>query len=137
MFNDKHSVIQFLRFSIVGLGNTAVDFAVFFLLTWGGVPYLIAQAISYSSGVFTSFYFNRKWTFKVTHKYNVLEIAKFIIVNGLSLLVASSLLFIVQDVYHLELWLGKILATGGSTVFNFTANRLWVFAKYQAKGEIA
>ncbi len=129
MFNDKHRVIQFMRFSVVGLGNTVVDFTAFFLLTWGGVPYLIAQAISYSSGVFTSFYFNRKWTFKVKNRYNVLEAAKFIIVNGLSLLVASGLLFILQDVYHLELLFGKILATGGGAALNFTASRLWVFTK--------
>ncbi|MDD3364531.1 MAG: GtrA family protein [Syntrophomonas sp.] len=129
MFNNKPKFIQFMRFSTVGLGNTAVDFTAFFLLNLAGVPYLLAQVLSYSAGVVNSFIFNRTWTFQVTRKTNVTEITKFIILNGISLLASSSLLFILHNVNHLDLWIAKIAATGVGVAVNFIGSRLWVFAK--------
>jgi len=138
VFNNKHRAIQFLRFCTVGVGNTAVDFAAFFLLTLGGVPYLLAQALSYAAGVVNSFLLNRKWTFRVARKANVLEVARFIIVNGLSLLVLSGLLFILHDANHMALWISKLMATGAAIAVNYMGSRLWVFTEYQrTRGEIA
>jgi len=129
LFDNKPKGVQFLRFCTVGLGNTAVDFSAFYLLLQGGVPYLVAQVLSYSAGVANSFILNRKWTFRVRRKTNVLEIVKFVIVNGLSLLVASGLLFILRDTRHLDLWLSKLIATGGGLMVNFMGSRLWVFTE--------
>jgi len=129
VFDNKTQFVQFLRFCMVGLGNTAVDFTVFFILNLGGVPYLIAQVLSYSAGVVNSFFLNRKWTFQMTCKANGLEAAKFIIVNGISLLVSASLLFVLHDINHQDLWLAKIAATGVGIAVNFIGSRLWVFTE--------
>jgi len=138
VFNNKQSVLQLLRFCAVGLGNTAVDFTVFFLLTLGGVPYLLAQVLAYAAGVVNSYFFNRMWTFQVERKINLPEVASFVTVNGLSLLVSSGLLFILHDVNHLSLWSGKLLATGVGIVVNFMGSRLWVFTENQkARGEVS
>jgi len=138
VFNDKYRVIQFLRFCTVGLGNTAVDFSVFFLLNMGGLPYLPAQVLSYSAGVANSYFLNRKWTFRMARKASVTEAAHFIIVNLLSLLVTAGLLAILHEVNNLDLWLCKIVATGAGVVVNFLGNRLWVFAENQkAGGEVS
>lgn len=131
MFRNKRNFGQFLRFCTVGLANTAVDFAVFFLLNMAGIPYLPAQAISYSAGITNSFFINRKWTFHVTHKANILEASNFIMVNGLSLLVSSGILAVLYDMNHLNLWLCKVIATGAGVLINFMGNRLWVFADSQ------
>jgi putative flippase GtrA len=133
VLSKKQQVIQFIRFGTVGLGNTAIDFAAFFLLTSGGVPYLLAQVLSYSAGVINSFLLNRKWTFQVTHKASISELAKFIILNGFSLLISTGLLFILQDVNHEGLWLSKIIATAGGIVVNFLGSRIWVWNPMPAK----
>lgn len=135
MFSNKYRVIQFLRFCTVGLGNTAVDFTAFFLLTLGGVPYLLAQVLSYSAGVINSYILNRKWTFRVARKANIQEAASFIIVNGFSLLVSSSLFAVLHDVNHLNLWLCKLTVTAAGIIVNFMGSRLWVFAKSQKTRE--
>ncbi|MGA9172747.1 MAG: GtrA family protein [Thermoactinomyces sp.] len=134
MFTNKPGAALFLRFCAVGLGNTAVDFAAFYLLALVGVPYLLAQALSYSAGVINSFVFNRKWTFRVTRKVNVLEALKFFLVNVFSLLVSSGLLFVLHDVNHLNLWFAKLAATGGGIVVNFIGSRLWVFSENKIMG---
>jgi putative flippase GtrA len=122
---------------MVGLGNTAVDFTVFFLLNLSGIYYLFAQVLSYLAGVINSFFFNRKWTFRMSHKTNLTEFAKFFSVNCLSLLVSSSLLYILYDKNHLDIWHAKITATGVGFAVNFIGSRIWVFAENQPiTGEI-
>ncbi|TEB13748.1 GtrA family protein [Pelotomaculum propionicicum] len=137
MSGNKHSIIQILRFCAVGLGNTAVDFTMFFILTMGGVPYLPAQVLAYGAGVVNSYFFNRVWTFRVARKSSLPEFAGFVTVNVLSLLMSAGLLFILHDVNHLSLWPSKILATGVSVFVNYMGSRLWVFAENQrARGEV-
>ncbi len=114
----SYQVSRFLRFCTVGVGNTVVDFAAFLLLTLAGVPYLLAQVLSYSAGVANSFFFNRKWTFGLQGKTNIMEIARFAAVNGLSLLASSGLLFLLHDLGHSGLWLSKIAATAVSITVN-------------------
>lgn len=131
----KH--IRFLRFCIVGLANTAIDFSTFFLLNIAGLPYLIAQVLAYSAGVANSFFLNRKWTFGMTGKANGVEAVKFLVVNGISLLVSSQMLYIFYDMHHTDLWLAKILATAGGIIVNFTGSRLWVFVENpRVKGDM-
>ncbi len=138
MFNNKPRAVQFLRFCTVGMGNTAVDFTAFFLMTLGGVPHLLAQTLAYSAGVLNSFFLNRRWTFGITSKAHFSEVARFIVVNGLSLLVSAGLLFILHDVNHLNLWISKLTATGTAIIVNFMGSRIWVFAEHQkTRGEIA
>lgn len=129
MLNNKREAIQFMRFCTVGLGNTAVDLTAFFVLTLSGVPYLLAQTLSYSVGVVNSFFLNRKWTFRITHRTNILEVVRFAVVNGFSLLISSGMLFILHDANHTDLWLSKLIATGGGIVVNFIGSRLWVFTE--------
>lgn len=129
MLNNKPRIIQFLRFCIVGLGNTAVDFTAFFLLNQAGLAYLFAQVLSYSAGVVNSYILNRKWTFRMTQKTNVTEVAKFIIVNGLSLLLSSGMLYFLHDTNNLNLWLAKIAATAVGITVNYIGSYVWVFAE--------
>ena len=126
---NKPRIIQFLRFCMVGLGNTAVDFTVFFLLNQVGVLYLLAQVLSYSAGVVNSFILNRKWTFRMTRKTNVAEVGKFIIVNGLSLLLSSGMLYFLHDANNMNLWIAKIAATAVGIAVNFIGSYIWVFAE--------
>lgn len=43
----RDSVIQFLKFSIVGLSNTIVSYLVYAALLFIGVNYIVANIVSY------------------------------------------------------------------------------------------
>lgn len=132
---DRKNLLQLMRFCIVGIANTAVDLSVFFVLTLGQVPYLLAQVLAYSAGMVNSFILNRKWTFKVEGKTSRGEMSGFILVNLSSLLLTSLLLFILHDACHVRLWLSKLAATGLCLLVNFTASRRWVFSVRKTTGE--
>ncbi|MEQ8174229.1 MAG: GtrA family protein [Syntrophomonadaceae bacterium] len=133
---DRKNLLQLMRFCIVGIANTAVDLGVFFVLTFGGVPYLVAQVLAYSTGVVNSFFMNRRWTFKVEGKTSWGEMSSFLLVNLSSLLLSSLLLFILYDACHVPLWLSKLAATGLCMLVNFTASRRWVFNVRKAAGDV-
>lgn len=122
---------QFLRFGVVGLSNTAVDFAAFFLLTWGSVPYLLAQVLAYGAGVTNSFLLNRRWTFKVGGRASLQEAVRFVMVNGVSLLVAAGCIYILHGLVSMGLWPAKVAATAGGVMVNYIGTRMWVFPSQQ------
>jgi putative flippase GtrA len=115
------------RFCVVGVGNTFVDFIVFFLLTSIGVAALFAQVFSYMAGVVNSYVWNRLWTFRVKRKATIEEFFRFITVNLLSLACTLILLFIYQEIGNGPLLAGKMIATVGGIAVNFVGSRFWVF----------
>ena len=63
-----------VKFALVGVVNTAVDVGLFWVLQAVlGVPYLIANVISYSAGTLNSFVLNKVWTFAETRHGGVVR----------------------------------------------------------------
>jgi putative flippase GtrA len=133
----ERGIVRQLKFAIVGVLNTTVDFVVFNLLAGVlSLPILAASLIAYSCGIVTSFVFNRNWTFadRLTDSGRAL-IIRFVVTNLLGLSIntlivttAASLLTELTDMS--QGWLlavSKILATGGTLVVNFTLMHRWVF----------
>ena len=56
--------MSFLRFCAVGVLNPLVGLPSFFaLMRFGGVQYVVANAVGYAVGITISFLLNRSWTF--------------------------------------------------------------------------
>ena len=123
----KEPIAQFVKFNLVGIINTAVDFAIFTLLTFSDLHHLISQVISYSCGMVNSYLWNKFWTFKHKKKSSSLEAVKFIVVNIVALGIALLFLYIFRDLMDMHVLLSKVFATGFSVVVNFVGNKFWVF----------
>ncbi len=125
----KARLQEIIKFSIVGVMNTLVDFGVFALLT--GLARLeptVSHVISYSCGVINSYFFNRRWTFRVRTKEGLPEMLKFAAVNLVSLGI-SSLVFraLVAGSLQLNEYIGKLAATLCAMAINFLGSKLLVF----------
>jgi len=122
------STRQFLAFSIVGVINTVVHFAVFMLfLRLFQVPLLIASTIGYCAGIVNSYCINRLWTFKVRSRATVQEFLRFTTVNLLSLGANLVLLSYLNTAIGLGPEFAQIGAIGGSLLVNFAGNKWWTF----------
>jgi len=130
VFINRHrqSLGQLIKFSLVGLLNTGVDVAVFFLLTWLGVPYLTAQVVSYSCGAANSYLLNKMWTFR-SSGLSPAEIIRFAVVNLISLGISVVVLRLLHDTVGLDLTVSKAGATVSALAANFLGNKLWVFRR--------
>ena len=148
----KESLGQFLKFALVGVLNTVVDFLVFQLLNLTlGWTYL-AQVIGYSAGVLNSYFWNSRWTFRKEHQRSAREAAAFVVVNLVSLGVSLGVLWLCRNPFGITdawvagwipAWLGgvvkgdtvaKLIATPCAILVNFIGNKLFVFRAKPEKG---
>lgn len=120
--------LQLIKFGLVGLLNTAVDYGIFALLTMVfRLDSIISHVISYSCGVINSFYFNRIWTFQRKGRGYSGEFIKFIIVNLVSLGTSALVLNSLETQAGLSAYLAKIGAVICSMAINFAGSKLVVF----------
>jgi putative flippase GtrA len=122
----RHPIGEFIKFALVGLLNTGIDVAIFFLLTRFGIPYVAAQVISYSCGAANSYLLNKVWTFR-SSGLSYVEIVRFTTVNLISLGISVVVLTLLHGTVGLELAAAKGGATVCALAANFLGNKLWVF----------
>ncbi|MDD4075436.1 MAG: GtrA family protein [Eubacteriales bacterium] len=122
--------VQFLKFNVVGVFNTIVDFVVYSIMCIFGLHYMLAQVIGYAFGVGNSYLMNSLWTFSKERKHTANEFGRFLLVNLVSLGVSLGVLWIARNSLHIQsdLWC-KMIATPASLIVNFTGNKLFVFNK--------
>jgi len=120
-------LLQFIKFGIVGVANTALTFIVYtLLLKVFGVWYLAASAIGFAVGATNGFLLNRRWTFR-EHVGDTLTPVRWAVVQGCGLGVNEGLLYLIVQDGRLDKLLAQALATVVVTVSTFFANRAWTF----------
>lgn len=128
VFNGKLKLLS--RFSVTGVLNTIIDFAIFTICeSLLGIHYTISQIIGYSCGVVNSFVFNKKWTFDNTnsHKKTFHELFQFTIVNIISLIVTLIFIKVLVNNFNINVYVSKIIVTLIAQVINFLSYKIWVF----------
>ena len=130
-------LVQFVKFGIVGVSNTALTFIVYTLLLKAfGVFYLAASAVGFIVGATNGFLLNRRWTFR-EHVGDSLTPVRWAVVQGCGLGIDEGLLFLLVDTGHLDKLLAQALATIVVTVTTFFANRAWTFKVHHHEPSVA
>ena len=150
----KRTFGQLIKFGLVGVLNTLVDFLVFqtlnLLLGW----VYAAQVAGFTCGVINSYFWNSSWTFKEERTRTLREMSLFLVVNLVSLGVSLGVIWLCREVFGVtNAWaaqwmprflsglvtgdtVAKLIATFFSIIVNFAGNRLFVF-NGRAKREAA
>ena len=121
----KHA--QKIRFGIVGLANTALDFILLFILVGLGLDKIPANYISTGISFVFSFFVNKKFTFKSKGGNVKKQFAYFIAITIIGLWVIQPIIItIVSNLLESTglaeaaiLFIAKIIATGASLVWNY------------------
>lgn len=118
---------QSLVFGAIGLFNTAIDFAVFFVLLhflhW---TIVVSQLVSYSCGILNSYLCNRYFTFSHRGTPSSREFAKFVMLNVLSYLLSTAVIYLLRQI-SIPVMIGKLLSLALTVILNFAGSRYWVF----------
>jgi putative flippase GtrA len=133
--------MRVVKFGMVGVANTLVDFAVFNLLAVVlGVPVAAANVVSFSAGVANSWFWNSRWTFGDRQpRSERMAGATFVAVNvaGLVINTATVLLLVwageqlgADETLGVGVFLNacKAAAVAVSFAWNYLATRRFVFA---------
>lgn len=118
---------EFVRFAIVGVSNTAMTWAIYFLLAgWWGMDVVVANMLAWTLSSCWSFYWNRRFTFRSDDPEVRGQLLRFALVN-ISAIGLSSL--IVAALRHHPLILGQVAATAATLLWNYLMCRRIVFVR--------
>ena len=143
----KKSFLQLIKFGLIGISNTLIDFLIASALNALFGIYYLAKIVGYACGIANSYFWNSRWTFREERRRDAREIVSFIAVNLVTLGLSLLLQWIFRDKLQLGAWwmrtLGEnfltkllngerfclLLATGIALIVNFLGNKLLVFRK--------
>ena len=125
---------QYIKFCFVGLGNTSVDFVVYFVLTrnvnFFAVNYLLAQVAAFILAVTFSFTMNRSWTFRISALHAIpRQYSRFFLVMLVSLGLYSLLLYMLVSLLGIYDLVAKLFLVVVMSVWNFLWTKFWTFRK--------
>ena len=122
-------VIRFIKFGMVGVINTLVNWIIFFILNALGMYYILANIIAYILGTVNSYLWNTLWVFKYKDKASTETTIKFIILNLIGLGLNTGILYVLVDLCNLNKFIGLVTTTAIEMIINYIVNKLWVFSK--------
>lgn len=143
---NTKTLFQFIKFSIVGVTNTAIDFGVLNLLMWmtgiyKGKTIFLLNSISFLVAVTNSYIWNRIWTFKSKERNIAGQFFQFLIISIIGILINGGIVYgistFISPVFGLSapVWanIAKAVATAVSLIWNFIGYKFIVFKKSRSK----
>lgn len=119
---------QFVAFSLIGVLNTGIHFAVYQALLRTGAHYAAASVLGWCCGLVNSYLLNRAYTFRAAWA-SWPQFVRFTVVNIAALLANLLLLWAVVAGGALSERWAVLPAIACSLVVNFVGNKCWVFAR--------
>ena len=128
-FFEKAFMLKFLKFCVVGVSGTAIEFG----LTWlckeiFKIPKFLANAIGFVVAATNNYILNRIWTWGSTSDQVGVEYVKFFTVSLIGLGLNTLILYIFNEKIKLNFYVSKVIATGVVMLWNFFANNFFTFA---------
>ena len=125
----NEDIVRFIKFGMVGVLNTLVNWIIFFILNTLGMYYIFSNIIAYSISTIHSYLWNTLWVFKYKDKASTDTTFKFITLNVVGLLLNTVILYILVDLFNLNKMLGLIITTIIIMFINYAVNKIWVFKR--------
>lgn len=119
-------VWQWLRFVVVGIGNTVLSWCVYATLEALGVPYLVASAIAFALGALNSYVLNRRWTFRSRERRGP-EVLRFGVVQCIGLGCDVVLLGVLTEDAGIHHLIAQAIVFPAASAVTFLLSRQWAF----------
>lgn len=119
--------MQFVKFCLVGVSNTAISLAVYYLfLAIDRDLYIVGNMIGFFVSVLNAYFWNSRFVF---HKENarVRTLARTYLVYGCSLLLSTGLLYLFVERLGISEVFAPLCSLAVTVPINFLLNKLWAF----------
>lgn len=119
---------QFVKFGLVGVSNTVISLAVYYILVYFNVHPVIANAVGFVASVINSYFWNSRFVFKdKTEDNSKKAFLKVVISYGVSFLLSTVLIEVFVDVLHINKYVAPVLRLIVTIPLNFFMNKVWAF----------
>lgn len=126
LLNSKGGIVQFIKFGIVGLSNTAIGLGSYYLFLWLGWHYMLANVMSWIISVFNAFYWNSKYVFDTRSTW-LRALFRTYVSYGLSFVIGAIVLYILVEWWGISDVIAPLLVLIITIPLNFVLNKFWAF----------
>lgn len=119
-------MVQFFKFGMVGVANTAIGLGSYYVFLWLGLHYQIANICSWLISVYNAFYWNNKYVFKNNAKWWH-ALIKTYISYGASLIAGMIMLWILVEKLCVSELIAPLCTLLLTIPLNFIMNKFWTF----------
>lgn len=130
---EKLTARKEFRFALVGIANTLITYAVYVLLVYFGIHYMVSMGSVYVLGVVMGYIMNRRFTFK-SRKKPAAEFGRYIIVYIGAFAAGMILLYCMVDVLGIREYEAGIINICFLAVLSWFGHELFTF-KSEKKGD--
>ena len=135
----KNTLLQFVRFGIVGLSNTILGYMIYIstlalmrsIQLWPTLNIYIAQFVMFVLSVAWSFYWNKRFVFKLVidgeHKFFIALLKTYVTYAFTSLFLAEFLLYLWVDILKINEFIAPIVTLLITVPLNFVIQKFWAF----------
>ena len=121
------SLIQFIKFGIVGISNTLLTaLIIWILLKVLHCSDYFSNFSGYIVGLLNSFIWNRKWTFESKTKVSA-TLFKFILTFVICYIMQLGNLYLLLHFTHIDSYICQLLSIVVYTIINFILNKNYTF----------
>lgn len=143
----KVTILQFIKFGIVGLSNTIISYLLYLLVLFVLKPYNLffdayaASIVSFILSVLWSFVWNNRFVFKSEKgERNIFKalVKTYISYGFTGFLLANALLYVWINVFRIPKEIAPLISLIITVPTNFVLNKFWAFktkGKKQPKDE--
>ncbi len=121
-------ISQLMKFSLVGVINTLIHYALFYLFySLFGVYHLVASTLGFIAAVINSFLLNKYWTFRSSSPQLATQFLRFFSVSLAALLINLATMALLVEWYMVDPLIAQLAAIGFTLLVNFAGNKWWSF----------
>lgn len=125
---ENKLVDQFVKFGLVGVLNTLLSLAIYYILIYFNIYYIIANIISFLISVLNSFFLNKNFVFNDKKKGNVFKkLFKVYLSYGVTLVLSTVLLSIQVEYFNIPKTIAPIINLVFTIPINFVLVKQWAF----------
>ena len=122
---------QFIKFGIVGLSNTAVSLAIYYVFVWMDPKlYMWGNVVGWVISVLNAFYWGNRVVFQSqsnTKKELLHRLLKSYLSYGATFLLSTVILWLEVQSFGVSEWLAPIVNLLITIPLNFVINKFWTF----------
>ena len=129
----KENILQFIKFGLVGVSNTLVSMACYYVVLFINEKwYMIGSILGTVLSIANAFYWNDKYVFKNSNndkKSKLKRLGKTYISYGGTSILSNLLLYLEVSVLAINKTIAPIVNLIITIPLNFIINKIWTFKK--------
>lgn len=126
LLKNRETAIQFVKFGIVGVLNTAIGLGTYYLFLYLDCHYMVANVLSWLISVFNAYFWNNRYVFKNEIAW-IRALVKTYLSYGFSFLAGCLCLYVLVEWMGISDKIAPLLTLLLTIPMNFLLNKFWTF----------